>query len=249
MKNLLLLFLIIAFISCSKNTSPIATLKYSENDLLPLDDSTKSIYYKDAAYIEFRQLIQDSSKRYIQVTLNENHINSHYEDLLNIYNNSYSISNSFFEKVTYIHTYAANHIYYLFVSVDTSKTWVEEWLTGNNYTGVVGIDSLVENYDIEVTFYYKSTKGYEFKLNTFSPINYFALKNKIEKINEFIFVEPDGIIGGGSSISLIDTNDNIYKYSIGWGDCPSGCIYYHYWEIKVVNEKAELYKEYGDPLF
>lgn len=248
MKKFILLIFLIALLSCLKNPSEIELLKYSKDDLVPLNDSTKSLYYNDAAYIEFRQVIQDSTKRYSQVNLEEQNIISHYENLLNIYNNSYSISNSFFENISRIHTFAARTLYYLLVSVDTSKVWVNEWLNGNKYTGITGIDSLIENYEIEVFFNFESSGGYNFTLKTTVPINYFALKEKLEKTDEFIYVEPDGIIGGGSSISLIDGNHKIYQYAIGWGDCPSGCIYYHYWKIKVTEQEITLLEEYGDPL-
>ena len=48
------------------------------------------------------------------------------------------------------------------------------------------------------------------------------------------------------------------EFSVGWGDCPSGCIYRHFWlfEYRVEGERAGedwplvggLLEEYGDPL-
>jgi len=134
------------------------------------------------------------------------------------------------------------------VSVDTNKIWVKEWLNENVYTNIAGIDSLIENYDIEIFFNYESHGGYNFRLKTRVPINYFALKEKFKKTNEFIYVESNAIIGGGSTISLISEDYNIYKYALGWGDCPSGCIYSHYWIIKVTDREIKLLKEHGDPL-
>jgi len=252
MKKFVLLFLLISLISCLKNAVEIEPLKYAKADLVPLNDSTKSLYYNDAAYIEFWQVTQDSTKRYNQINLKEQNIKSHYEDLLNIYDNSYSISNSFFENISSIHTFDTYTLYHLFVSVDTSKKWVEEWFNGNKHTGIAGIDSLIENYDIEIIFSRIFFGEYNFILKTKKPINYVALNEKLEKTNEFRYsyngyVEPDlGI--GGSNISFIGGNQQIYQYALGWGDCPSGCSYQHYWKIKITDQKMTLLEEYGDPL-
>ena len=64
-------------------------LKYSEKDVRTLNDSTKELYYKDAAYIEFENVIKDSVTRGTEVRLNENAISEYYQDLLFIYNNSF----------------------------------------------------------------------------------------------------------------------------------------------------------------
>lgn len=42
----------------------------------------------------------------------------------------------------------------------------------------------------------------------------------------------------------------IYTFSQRWGDCPSGCMYHHYWDFSVFRtSKAILLREYGLPLF
>ncbi len=248
MKKYIFLILITALVSCLKNTVEIEPLKYDKDDLVPLNDSTKTLYYNDAAYIEFNQLIQDTTKRCNQIKLEEQNIISYYNDLINIYNHCYSISNSFFENISSIHTFYAQTLYYLTVSVDTSKVWVEEWLNGNMDTGIAGIDSLIANYVTEILFIFESQGGYTFRLKTNVPINYFALKDKLEKTAEFRYIEPEIMVGESNHISFTDGNQKIYQYTIGWGDCPSGCIYHYHWKIKVTDQVITLLEEYGDPL-
>ena len=246
-KKFLFFIILITSISCLKNPVEIEPLKYSKNDLIPLNDSIKSLYYNDAAYIEFRQIIQDTMKRYEQVKLQESNINLYYQDLLNIYNKSFAISNSFFENFSSIHTFDAYTLYRVIAAVDTNKVWVEEWLNGNNITGITGIDSLLKNYDTEVIFNTEFFGYYHFTLKTKAPLNYLALQRKLEKTGEFHYVEPDVIIGGGSYIAFVGDGNKIYQYTLGWGDCPSGCIYYHYWKIKVTDKEITLLEEGGDP--
>jgi hypothetical protein len=206
------------------------------------------LYYKDAAFIELGQINKDHLRKYEQVKLNENNIQSHYEDLLKIYNNSYSVSNSFFENIDKIHTHCTHILYNISASVDTNKLWAEQWLNGDHYTGIMGIDSLIEKYNLDI-FINKRRNRYDITIKSNDPINHAALIQKLENTEEFRYVEPDAVIGGGNKISMDFMNNyKIYKYSLGWGDCPSGCIYHHYWKIKIDNDKIFLLEEFGDPL-
>ena len=233
--------------SCIKNPSGLVDLKYSKEDLVPLDDSKKILYYKDAAFIELDQINKDNLRKYEQVKLNESNIQSHYEDLIKIYNNSYSVSNSFFENIDKIHIYCTHILYNISASVDTNKLWVERWLNGNQYTGIIGIDSLIEKYDLDISI--NKRNRYSVTIKSEDPINHVALIQKFQNTGEFRYVEPDAIIGGGNKISMDFMNNfKIYKYSLGWGDCESGCIFHHYWKIKIDNDRIILFEEFGDTL-
>ena len=37
-----------------------------------------------------------------------------------------------------------------------------------------------------------------------------------------------------------------YLYRKGWGDCPAGCEYHHYWDIQVTNGTVTLLRSWGD---
>lgn len=83
---------------------------------------------------------------------------------------------------------------------------------------------------MDISFIFESHGGNVFTLNSKVPINFYALIDKLKITDEFKYLEPGGIIGGGKSISLIVENNNkIYKYSLGWGDCPSGSIEQKNW--------------------
>ncbi len=46
-----------------------------------------------------------------------------------------------------------------------------------------------------------------------------------------------------SSSSITVGADNTYTFYKGWGDCPAGCIYKHYWTFKVDADNVTLVKE------
>jgi len=58
-------------------------------------------------------------------------------------------------------------------------------------------------------------------------------------------VGPIYTIGDGSHITVSLPH---YGFSFGWGDCPAGCIYRHYWDYTVVDGSVTLVREGGDPL-
>lgn len=184
MKKLIFLLVSILIISCIKNPLGFEHLKYTKEDLVSLNNSTKTLYYRDAAFIEFLLVSEDSLRRYEQVYLNENNIQEYYTDILKIYNHSYEIANSFFEKVTQIHTYCIHILYTISASVDTGKTWVAQWINGNRYTGISGIDSLVENYDLEI-FTYERRNRVDVKFRSEIPMNPYALIQKFRNTGEF----------------------------------------------------------------
>lgn len=249
MKIVLSMILLLSFYSCSNNVTNSELLKYSETDLKPLNDSTKALYYNDASFIELGQIVKDSIKKVNQIELDEDAILSYYEDLLYIYNNSYKLSNSFFEKGSSIHSHGANTLYQITVSIDTNKSWAGNWKNGIKITGIDEIDAIINSYNLEPSFLFDSKNIYWYEIQSRRPINYFSLMEKFKNTSEFINVEPTVLIGGGSQISLtMDENYKYYKYTFGWGDCPSGCINYHYWEIKLKGKEIELIDEGGDSL-
>ena len=249
MKRIIYLFLVLIITSCKTDMNEIEQLKYSKADLKPLHDATKNQYYQDAAFIEFEELIKDSIKKANQVELNENSILSYYDDLLYIYNNSFKISNTFFEYAALLHSYASSVLYQITLTVDTNKSWSSNWKNGMKSTGLQEIDSIIYNHNLDVRFVFESQGKYWYEIKSKAPLNYLSLIKKLKETEEFVYVEPTVLIGGGSNISFkIENNYRHYKYYYGWGDCPSGCINYHYWTVELKGEEIILVEEGGYPL-
>ena len=56
---------------------------------------------------------------------------------------------------------------------------------------------------------------------------------------------PNWVGGDGDNIEVSESG---YIFSVGWGDCPSGCIHRHYWVFTVVDSAVTLVNEHGNPL-
>lgn len=89
----------------------------------------------------------------------------------------------------------------------------------------------------------------DFKILTFATLyNPVALAKELTSKNLVQSAEPDNIIGGSNSIHY-NTKTGIYKFSVGWGDCPAGCINNHSWEFYVFRRTKVIFLgESGTPL-
>ena len=66
-----------------------------------------------------------------------------------------------------------------------------------------------------------------------------------------IYAAADGVLIAetpyvieGDGIAMLSPGH--YLFTHGWGDCPSGCFYYHYWEFEVTGGEVVLLREWGD---
>lgn len=246
------MIVIILCISCNKESPPLplqTEISYTEDDLIELTDSLKTIYYNDAAFIEYLDFTKDSTAAEYQVRLREENIESYFNDLILIYNSSYKLGNTFFEYFMGIHNNDIFTLYNMYAAVDTNKSWIENIKNRKNFSGIAEIDSLLTLYTLSIRYVGKDSYHY-LDVSSTEPLNTRALSNKFISTGEFIYFEPNGLIGLNTSIVYKEeANVKKYIFYLGWGDCLSGCIHRHYWDI-IINDKNEvkLNKEYGDSL-
>lgn len=83
------------------------------------------------------------------------------------------------------------------------------------------------------------------KLTFDQPYHAGVLSDLVVATEGIVFAEPNHYIGDGDHIEVAWPH---YIFSRGWGDCPSGCIYRHYWRFYVDEDTVYLAQEYGDNL-
>jgi len=81
-------------------------------------------------------------------------------------------------------------------------------------------------------------------------LNTVALGNAFATIDGVNYAAPDSFGGDGNNIEMTEYGTEItLKYSVGWGDCPAGCISRHYWEFRINEDcEVEFLGNSGDPL-
>ena len=74
------------------------------------------------------------------------------------------------------------------------------------------------------------------------------LADTIDMMDSINFAERKSHIGAGNQIIYQkDGNDRYYTFSLGWGDCPSGCVFNHYWQFQVTADCEVIFTgESGD---
>jgi hypothetical protein len=79
--------------------------------------------------------------------------------------------------------------------------------------------------------------------------NLIPIVNKFSLISSIIDKdwEKGYCVGDGNTITMTRSKNSAQViFSIGDGDCPSGCMYHKYWEFQVSNNKAKFIKSYED---
>jgi hypothetical protein len=77
------------------------------------------------------------------------------------------------------------------------------------------------------------------------PYHPVLLSSIYAQVGGIAYAEPNYIYGDGSDITSSQVGRYLFKR--GWGDCPSGCIYKHYWDFQVVGGTVTLLSQYGSP--
>jgi hypothetical protein len=127
----------------------------------------------------------------------------------------------------------------------TEEAWAQ-WEAGT-YTG---LDDFFDQYGpFEVLW--ESSRIELFVLGYEQDYNPRRLAEICEQSEGVEYAEPNHIYGAaGHGIELLSDpfgDDRLWKFHVGWGDCPAGCIYEHRWQFGVGDAVTFLGEE-GDPL-
>jgi len=107
-----------------------------------------------------------------------------------------------------------------------------------------GIDVLNEKYGpVRVKLYMDgATQTLKFEKN-YNPQ---ALAEIYQNATGVEYAEASYRIGGGDGIAV---DGQVYTFSIGWADCPAGCICSHVWKYEVNQERSAVFLIAGDTSF
>ncbi|MBI5538978.1 MAG: T9SS type A sorting domain-containing protein [Bacteroidia bacterium] len=135
--------------------------------------------------------------------------------------------------------YLFNSIY---IGVDTSYSWTDNWQNMlTTTTGYTALDNLLSTYGFSITHF--STFGSCYAtLTTTQNINVQPLCDSIETFTGVNYSEKKPYNGDGNRITYTESGSNkFYNFTIGFGDCPSGCTSTHTFRFKVYNDCSVEY--------
>jgi len=126
-----------------------------------------------------------------------------------------------------------NTSYQIAVKVDTSYSWTLQWRNLQTITGYNDLDKLITTYGFTI-IQFQSLGNYAC-LNTNQELNIQALCDSLKNLNGIIWATTNnGYAGTGNYITYTSNGlTQNYNFTLGYGDCPSGCTAYYTWKFKV----------------
>jgi hypothetical protein len=122
------------------------------------------------------------------------------------------------------------------IYADPNLPWMINLRAGNQ-SGNSALDSMLARYEMEITRYDDLIiNSHRVELTNTQHLNTPALAEAFKvAVPEHNFVEPEETFGDGDNIEIVPIQPNGWRvrYSVGSGDCPSGCIFRRNYDFDV----------------
>ncbi len=143
-----------------------------------------------------------------------------------------------------IHAFPAPATRQVLVFPRQDADWAGPWMTGARFTGNPDIDGLLVSLDLTPTrCVVLHLADYDMcRLESSRPLMINAVARLFEVIPGVHHAGPNSAVGSGNDIRA--TRDSAawrLDYSVGYGDCPSGCIVRRYWHYAVTDDGRVAY--------
>ena len=250
----------VAFYSCEVQKQPVGSPESPPNfpaipapNLSLIPGSVLQMYSSDAGFLTMNYCFQNHLPDTAEVEFPKYIFESFRNGLLWIYLYAQQHQQ---RPVTKIHHFQNPSVHSILITVKSDTPWLENWRKGIEQSGNPTVDSLVQRYNLKVEKVYDPTHSSisYVTISSPSPLNTRALSRKFIPVEGVINASVNWVVGDGTRIeaevSLQKENSGItYHLSIGWGDCPAGCIYHHYWNYFISSTGLVVFTgESGDPL-
>lgn len=195
-------------------------------------------YEEDAVRLALRHLEATGSAAIADVNPPAGLVASLYNALVRVESSSHPARDTVTE-VYGIHTFPSPATREVMVRVDPAYEWTAAWKELRAVTGNPAVDRLVADHALGVANYYEWSIGDVAVLRSASPLNAAALAARFEPVEGVVWAEPNGAGGDGNDIRARPHADGWrLDYSIGFGDCPAGCIGRRTWSFAVAGNGA-----------
>lgn len=214
------------------------------------DDSNLTVQQKsntlfNATLLAYNEQIQKDST-FIEIS--EDLISFYYDALVTILNSTAG------KNVDIIQNYRSFNfwsLYSLSAKPIQNAPFLEAWKDSTIETGIIEIDTLLseKGFQINRVYYRESTGETSFSLETNIGRNINQITKKLEDTGQFIYIYPSGYAGDGGKIyakrTTIKNKIEVLEinFAVGYGDCPSGCIYRDFYIFQVYTDGRVVFKE------
>ena len=212
------------------------------------DNFISENYYADAKQLYFDEIIKNNNHpNYNNPELDKKEIEKILEIIQAVYN-SHSLERDTVFNIYKIHGYYCYSFNSVSLKVNTGLPSIQNLSQGIIPTGDKELDRVLAAYAFDsVRTFYSYPSFPWLTVFTKKEYNMIPVEEEFSKLESVQIAEFNkGCVGDGNSIQLIREKDSAtIIFSIGSGDCPSGCIYRRYWEFNVSSGVAKFIKAYG----
>jgi hypothetical protein len=222
-------------------------------DDVTLSDSLRAVYRTDAGRLALRRVRDQGGEAARQVRLPDSLVQPFYNALLQVHAADDLDGRDTVVDTLGIHTFPVFSVHEISVTPEEPlPDWITAWKEGRRFTGNATVDALLREYDLQLVAYnvYEYSETEAARLRSEPPLNAPALADRFEPVEGVQYASPGSALGDGNDIEGT-LGDGFVKlrYSVGFGDCPSGCIGRHYWTFRVFEDGRVTFQgESGDPL-
>lgn len=216
-------------------------------------DSIKSRYVNDADRLAVRKIYKQHLIYKDQIVIPRTYSDTVLNALIAVYNATALPARDTVYTMYPIHTFPDPVLNSISVHADSTLPWMQQLRIGKFPTGTASIDSIMSTYHLSISKYLHFGNAYSWHGVVFqsdSNYNLLPLAAIFEKIPDVYFSEPDRYVGDGNNIYDSIFPDHVELiYTLGWGDCPSGCMSRRFWKFNVYFDCfVEFMGSYGTPI-
>lgn len=215
-----------------------------------VSDSLLDSYLEDASRLALREVARKGELAKQPVEIPEDLTLSLYRALLLVHSATDIAARDSVVNLYRIHTFPRPATRQLIVGLESSAEWAQAWREGKTETGNARIDALLRRYDLSLERFYDWSTDDAAVLQAAAPLNIAALAAEFAPLAGVRYAEPNGYGGDGNDIGA-ERIAGAWRlaYSLGFGDCPAGCISRHFWTFEVSDAGNVTYLgSSGDPI-
>lgn len=225
---------------CAEVAGPVA-----RRDAPELTDSLAAAYRADATVLAVRELRKTEPEA---VEIPEALVEELYQALAAVWALDHPARDSVVERYA-VHAFPDVSLSELFVGAEGGVAWIDRWLAGESPTGEPTVDSLILEFGLRITEAYSFGPQPLVVIEAGRPLNTAALARLLEPLPGVRYAESVGSGGDGDDIRAVRSDGGWrLDFSVGYGDCPAGCIHRRVWRFRVgAAGNATFLGSSGDP--
>jgi len=181
-----------------------------------LSDSLKNVFIEDGYRLALESFLSEDPANNNIIEIPDSLFKDFYNGLIHIYNTASAERDSIFDRY-FIHSAPEPVFHEFIVILDSTPSWLEKWMYDITPVGNQLVDSLLQNYSLEILSYSESTIDNWLLLNCNQFNNILALANLFKELDHVTNVSPNvrGNYDGfwSKDIQAKKENDSIvYKF-------------------------------------